>query len=198
MKRLLALALCAYSAPSFAIFDAQATVGKRWYSFAQATGTKGISSQEVAVSAHLSPIPLVPVGIGAIVNVGSPSKGDISTPAANNAALFQAGVDITAWFSLLPILTPFVRLSYLPISTYAYETGSDLTKQAVKGSLTGYHLNAGAKFNFLPLVKLTLEAGTAGETFKMEELKTAGVAGTKDPDRKVDSKSLALGVEVGI
>ncbi len=210
-NRLLALAVCAYSVPSFAFFDAEATVGKRWYQWegkdtADVVGKHGVQSQEVQVSAHLSPIPLIPIGFGALINVGSPDKNDLAYMGnVTDAKVFQAALDFTAWLSLVPILTPYVRVTFPVYSAVAIK--SKITNETVPanpievvttGKLTGYHLDVGAKFNFLPLVKLLVEVGTAGETYKQDEIKKGGLKFPTDSDRPVASKSLSLGVEVGI
>lgn len=199
----LAVFALAFSAgEAFGFFDAQILAGKRWYVLEGDDVETPVQSQEISVAAHLSPIPLVPVSIGALINVGSFRKDDIdkSTGFIKEAALFQGALDIQAWVPLIPILTPYARLSVPLYGVFALEGGEGLTKYVSTSNLTGVQLSLGAKFSFIPLVSILLEAGTGMEKIKLTEEKLAGTK-NDDPDDKAygaNSKSFKLGVEVGI
>ncbi len=187
---------------AFALFDAQVLVGKRWYELEGEGETTPVQSQEVSVAAHVSPIPLVPVSFGALINVGSFRKDDIdeSTGYIKEAALFQGALDIQAWVPLIPILTPYARLSIPVYGTFALEGGEGATKYVSTSSLTGVQVSLGAKFSFIPLVSILLEAGTGMEKIKLTEEKLAGTKNNDLDDKAygANSKSFKLGVEVGI
>ena len=62
--KLLALPLALlYAGSAYAFFDAELLLGKRWYEL-DSDPKSNIASQEIAVAAHLDPIPLVPVSFG--------------------------------------------------------------------------------------------------------------------------------------
>lgn len=209
-QHLIVLALCAASWPAYAVFDIQATVGKRWYQWEglDADGvvaTHGVQSQEVQVSAHLAPIPFIPIGFGALVNVGSPNKDDLAYLGnVTDAKIFQTAVDVTAWLTVMPVLTPFVRVTYPLYSAVAIKYKRDdegniaQLEYAETGKLTGYHLDLGAKIGVLPFVSLMVEGGMASETYKQDDLKSNGVTIDGDKSRSAPSKSFSVGLEVGI
>ena len=201
---LTAVALHAGSAQAF--FDAELMYGKRWYAMEGADDkTHGVQSQEIQVAAHISPIPLVPVSIGALINMGTLKTADFG-PDVSDAKVFQAGVDVMAWIPMVPFVTPFARLTVPLVSTMAlkYKVDTDVpnVQQNVveTDKLSGYHLDVGAKIPVLPLINVLVEVGMASETSKADEVKLDG-AKQSDLDTKAykaGSQSFTVGVEVGI
>ena len=142
-------------------FDVQAMIGKRWYEF-ESDGTKtGVQSQEIDIAAHIAPIPVVPVGFGVGLKLGELRKEDLGSD-VSEAKVFEAGLDITGWVPLIPIITPYARLNIPLIATSATKSKVDLgagkVEYASTSKLSGFHLNAGVMFSPIPLVGVLVES----------------------------------------
>ena len=201
---LLAAMLSASSA--FALIDAEALVGRRWYTLGTDPASK-ISSQEVAVAAHLDPIPLIPISFGARVAMGTLNEGQVKNAfgasSIDQATVAEAGLDVMAWIPLVPIITPYVRLNIPVYGVWAVKgkvntliAGDVALAQQAK--LSGTQVSIGAKYSVLPLVKVLFEANYGKETWKPSEFTVAGQtipSGTES--YTLNSQAVFLGLEVG-
>jgi hypothetical protein len=201
---LLAATLSASSA--FALIDAEALVGRRWYTLGTDPASK-ISSQEVAVAAHLDPIPLIPISFGARVGMGTLNEGQVKSAfgasSIETATVAEAGLDVMAWIPLVPIITPYVRLNIPVYGVWAVKgkvntllvSDVPLVREA---KLSGTQLSIGAKYSVLPLVKVLFEANYGKETWKPSEYTIAGQTITSDTKSyTLNSQAVFLGLEVG-
>lgn len=192
--------MCMAASPALALFDAQVLVGKRWYELKGDGDASGISAQEIGLAAHIDPIPLVPIAFGASIAMLDFNEDDLEGNASGTAAIFEPSLEVMAWLPMVPVITPYARLKLPVMATYAFDGKDDGgVKSTVKGSVSGYHLNAGIKWSPLPIVKVLLEVGMASEKLKYDEVKVDGVKvdGSVD-DADLTSKAFLLGVEIGI
>ena len=199
------LASTLYSSAAMALIDAEALVGRRWYKLGDDNGSK-INSQEVAVAAHLDPIPLVPVAVGARIGMGSLDttqlKGIYSASSIDTGAVLEAGLDIMAWIPLVPIITPYARLNIPVYGTWAVKGNLvDSTLVTIPferdAKISGTQLSVGAKYSVLPLVKVLFEANYGKETWKASSVKVNNVTIDDSKTYTLDSQAVFLGVEVG-
>ncbi len=200
------MAAALQSTAALAFVDAQGLVGRRWYKIGTDPATK-VSSQEIAVAAHLDPIPLIPVAIGARIGAGTLDttqlKGIYSASSIDSGAVLEAGLDLMAWVPLVPIITPYVRLNIPVYGTWLVK-GKLLDTALLsvpfqrEAKISGTQLSVGAKYSVLPLVKVLFEANYGKESWKPTSVKVNNV--TVDSDSKtytLDSQAVFLGVEVG-
>lgn len=194
------------SGTSFGFFDVEAMVGKRWYSF-ENTGSKatGVASQEVGLAVHLDPIPLIPIGFGLGVLAGDLNKDDFGA-GVTEAKMLEVDFEVKAWFSMVPVVTPYVKLK-VPVSSKIAVKGKEDLDTTTPGQeeyaylykMSGYHLNVGIQYPLIPLVKLNLEVGKGMQNREIEEYKVASVkqstAGFKK--EKTNSDNVMFGVQVG-
>ncbi|MBM4252550.1 MAG: hypothetical protein FJ146_11315 [Deltaproteobacteria bacterium] len=195
------------STAALALIDAQGMVGRRWYKLGTDPATK-VSSQEIAVAAHLSPIPLVPVSFGARVAAGTLDttqlKGIYGASSIDAGAVMEAGLDVMAWIPLVPIITPYVRLNIPVYGTWLVKGKLiDTSLLSVPferaAKVSGTQLSVGAKYSVLPLISVLFEANYGKESWKSTSVKVNNV--TIDDDSKtytLDSQAVLLGVEVGL
>lgn len=204
MRALVGLAALG-SVPASALFDAELLYGRRWYEIKPKQGdSSGVQASDIYIGAHLDPIPLVPVAFGASVSLIDLKKEDFRGN-VKEAKVVEPALDVMAWVPMVPFVTPYVKVKLPILATFTstYDTtsttgGTAESKATYK--LSGFHLNAGAKYSPLPLVKILLEAGLGMEKAEADEVKVGGttVSATGDMDLDMNSKYLALGVEVGI
>jgi len=199
-KLLAVSAISLYASSAAAFFDAEVLAGKRWYELSSTPKTN-VASQEVSVAAHIDPIPLVPLAFGAKIDAGTLNKGDLSAlDTIDTAAVFRAGIDIMAWVPLVPMITPYARLT-VPVS------GSWIVKGKAEGAIdvnstakiSGFDLGVGVKYSPLPLVRLLLEYGRGMEKYQQDKVTVGGVSpagGLQSYD--LNSNAFQLGVEIGI
>ena len=208
MLRLVALPLALLHAGSaFALIDVEALAGKRWYKL-DLTPQQDVSATEVALAAHIDPIPLVPVSFGARVSQAALNTKDLKNyygaASVSTASVLEAGLDIMIWVPLVPIFTPYARLN-IPVygvwkvagsATNGSATPRDFTHDA---RVSGAQLSVGFKYSPLPLIGVLLEVNHAAETWKETESKVAGQSLAVDAKNHVlTSNALFLGVEVGL
>lgn len=183
------------SGSSFAFFDVEAMVGKRWYKF-ENTGadTNSVASQEINVAAHLDPIPLIPVGFGLGITSGTLNKDDMGT-GISEAKLLEVDLEVKAWIPMVPVVTPFVKVK-VPLSSKILIKGDSY---AAVYKLTGLHLNAGILIPIIPLIKVTVEAGKGMQSWEVEEEKVASVKQDVSARKKekANSDTVMVGVQVG-
>lgn len=199
----LALSMLTLAQPAHAIFDVEALVGKRWYQLNTAPNQTN-AAQEVAIAAHIDPIPLVPVAFGARVGVGTLNTGDITTATADSGATFTGAVDITAWIPLIPFFTPYGRVSVPVLGTYVVKgktlgTGVNAVDYASTAKISGLEVGIGARMSLLPLTELLFEVNRGMETYKEDQVKVAGIAATADSKSySLSSNAFLVGLRVGL
>lgn len=183
---------------AFALIDAQAYVGRKWYQFeVDGSPKRGVGATVVEFAGHIDPIPLIPLAVGLFASSISPSADDLR---ASSASFMQVGLDVHAWIPLIPILTPYVRVKYpflgdLKVSGQALG-GGNTAETTYK--LTGAQVDVGAKFSFLPLVKILVQAGRSMDTIEISEYKVNGAKQTTTASGKAPANSVLVGVEIGI
>jgi hypothetical protein len=194
------------SVPASALFDAELLYGRRWYEIKPKQGdASGVQGSDVYIGAHLDPIPLVPVAFGASVSLIDLKKEDLGGN-VKEAKVIEPALDVMAWVPMVPVITPYVKIKVPILAKYAYTenttstTGTGTVESAAIYKLSGYHLNVGAKYSPLPLIKILLEGGLGMQKAEADEVKIGGtkVSTTGDMDLDMNSKYLALGVEIGI
>jgi len=191
------------SGTSFALFDGEVLVGKRWYKFeSSGAKTSNVASQEVYAAVHLDPIPLIPIGFGLGAIAGDLKKEDFYEMGVEEAKLLEIDLEVKAWIPMVPVVTPYVKVK-VPLSAKlaikgkeAGPTGADYA-QVYK--LTGMHLNAGILYPVIPLVKIVLEVGKGTQKREIEEYKVASVKQPLTDFKKenTNSDNFLVGVQIG-
>ena len=191
--------VCCFANSAFAIFDADAMIGKSWYSLKGNGQTQGISATKLSVAAHVDPIPLVPVSFGLRLDYEMLKHGDTGLDSVDTATVVRPGIDITAWVPMVPIVTPYVRLEVPLAAKMVVKGKSGGTSVDDEGDITGYDLAIGVKYSVIPLVKVMAEVGRSTEKFKQT---TLTVSDFPTPPNKstfdMNGTSFLVGVEVGI
>ena len=208
MIRVLALPLVLLHAGSaFALIDAEALVGKRWY----VLGTdpnQHVAATEVALAAHIDPIPLVPVSFGLKVSSATLNESDLKSgsniTSISTSTMMEAGLDVMAWIPLVPIVTPYARLN-IPVYGLWKTAGKagipggpsdDFTSD---GRVSGAQLSVGVKYSPLPLIAVLFEVNRAAENWKQQDAKFAGQSQSADSKtHTLNSNAVFLGLEVGL
>lgn len=183
---------------AFALIDAQAYVGRKWYQFeVNGSPTRGVGATVVEFAGHLDPIPLIPLAVGVFVSSISPSADDLR---ASSTSFTQVGLDLHAWIPLIPVLTPYVRLKYPfvgDLKVNGQPLGGGNTAETTY-KLTGAQVDVGAKFSFLPLIKILVQAGRSMDTIEISEYKVNGAKQTTTASGKAPANSVLIGLEIGI
>jgi len=191
------------SGTSFALFDAELLVGKRWYKFETSGGSDlNVASQEIYAAVHLDPIPLIPIGFGLGAIAGDLKKGDFDGWGVEEAKLLELDLEVKAWIPMVPVVTPYLKVK-VPLSAKlaikGKETDAAGADFAQVYKLTGMHINAGILYPVIPLVKLVLEVGKGTQKRELEEYKVASLnqplTGVKKEN--TNSDNFLLGVQIG-
>lgn len=202
----LSAAMFMFSSSSFAFFDVEGMVGKRWYKF-ESTGstTTNVASQEVDLAVHLDPIPLVPVAFGVGLLSGDLNKDDFAS-GVTEAKVIEADIEVKAWLSMVPFVTPYVRIKVPAYARLAVKGKTELDSTlpgeedyAYVYKLSGYHANVGILYPIIPLVRVTLEAGKGMQTTEIDEYKVASTKQSTSGFKKenANSDTFLVGVQVG-
>lgn len=191
------------SGTSFALFDGEVLVGKRWYKF-ENTGDKanGVASQEVYAAVHLDPIPLIPIGFGLGAIAGDLKGEDFGGQGISEAKLLELDLEVKAWIPMVPVVTPYVKVK-VPLSAKlaikGKEAGATGAEYAEVYKITGTHLNAGILYPVIPLVKIVLEVGKSTQKRELEEYKVASIKANLVDVKKenTNSENFLVGVQIG-
>jgi hypothetical protein len=186
------------SGTSFALFDGEVLVGKRWYKW-ETTGsdTAGVASQEVYAAVHIDPIPVIPIGFGLGAISGDLNKDDLD--GVEEAKILELDLEVKAWIPMVPVVTPYVKVK-VPLSAKLAMKGSDAgVDYAAIYKLTGMHLNAGILYPVIPLVKIVLEVGKSTQKREIEEYKVASVKQDLSGFKKenTNSDNFLVGIQIG-
>ena len=208
MLRLVALPLILLHAGSaFALIDVEALAGKRWYKLG-VSPSQQVSATEVALAAHVDPIPLIPVSFGVRASSAALNTNDLKSyygaASVSSALMVEAGLDVMVWVPLIPIITPYARLN-LPVygiwkvagaAANGNPTPSDFTHN---GKVSGVQGSIGFKYSPLPLISVLFEVNRAAETWKESEAKVGGQGVSVDSkSHALNSNAVFLGLEVGL
>ncbi len=189
------------SGTSFALFDGEVLVGKRWYKFETDGGkTNSVVSDEMYAAVHLDPIPVIPIGFGLGAIAGDLKKEDFYGEGVEEAKLVELDLEVKAWIPMVPVVTPFIKVK-VPLSAKLAMKGKDAAgaDYARLYKLTGMHLNVGVLYPVIPLIKIVFEVGKSTQKRELEENKVASIkqslAGVKKEN--TNSDNLLLGVQIG-
>lgn len=201
---LAALVLLLNATPALALFDAQLFYGQRSSKFEANGASSSIKGNEIKAAAHLSPIPLVPIGFGASVSTVTYDKGTDDFTFKDFQGL-EGSLEVTAWLPFVPVVTPYAKLGYMVFGTYGLdgETTDPVTNTTVESKAvykpSGTTVALGLKWSPLPLVGLMLEYDMRQLKMKPDEIKVNGTKiATSGSDLDNKSSTVLLGVEVGI
>ena len=179
MKKILVLAaLFVYAEAAYGLVGVQAFYNYRL----QKKDDDDHSAHLVKLSTHVSPVPLVPVGLGVVYFpwVGYSADKDKSEEAATGMEL---AVELVSWLPMIPIVTPYAKINYTvwgyKKTTYTEVSSLDDFEQKVGGMEIG----VGVGYDVLPLVTLMAEV-------------SQGLRKVEDED--FNATTLSIGFEVGI
>ena len=181
----------AFSTNSFALFDAQVLVGNRSAKFEAEGQSKNVNAIDYEVSAHLSPIPLVPVGLGLSYNYLTYNPGDNALN-LDNVTGSELAAELYVWLPL-PFIKPYVKAGYVFSGSYEM----DILTGSAKYDTSGWYGTIGVRKRLIPFLKLLFEAKFPFMEFKNGEYKDIAIP----PSEAVDYTtpwSIRIGLEVGI
>lgn len=188
-------ALLFYDITAFALVDGQAMIGYRRGSLRGENSSEKWNSSEISLSAHLDPLPLIPVAFGAALLSNTFSdEGDVKDWSGLSIA-----PEILAWIPLGD-LKPYGRLGYTVWSQYRGKFKSQTTPDiAVNMTASGIRVGVGVKYSILPLIAILGEFNYASEAMKV---KSAEI-GQLDVSQSLGNFSavtnaLLVGIEVGL
>lgn len=189
---------------SYAIFDAQAMIGKRSAKIEPNSGTtsSNLSGNDIRVSAHVDPIPLVPVAFGLSYNMVSYPDDDANftfTSFTGN----EINLEVMAWFPFGDF-KPFARVGYTLMGAYIQESdlaqGPLTVKQKTTYKPKGTPIGIGINYSLAPLIGILLEYDLLNTKLEADKLTVGGTDSTitSSNDVKAGGSSIMLGVQVGL
>lgn len=207
-----------FASQAQALFDVEAFVGTASFT-TNSDNAKKISGNQVAVSAHLDPIPLVPVGFG--LHIGVP--GGTATETADGIEIkskiagLSVDLELMAWSPVALLgLTPYVKLGAtvygkaawdMDLTTPTTVAGQDVTikgKNVYDFSATGSSFALGIQYSLIPFVALMLEYRSQSQKWKANKVKSTlgdvdvDISTSDIDDVTTKISSLLLGVSVGL
>lgn len=136
------------------------------------------NAQVVTIAGHLSPLPLIPVGLGVTYAPWVSYRTKDSEESANG---MEIGGELLGWLPMIPFVTPYAKVNYTVWGRQklTYKDGSDATEN----KLSGMSGSVGVSYDVLPLISVIAEAGYAQR---------------KIADDDYSYVTLSIGAEVGI
>lgn len=200
-RELVVAALALQATSALAIFDVQVMAGKRWYQL-KGDFDENVASQEVAIAAHIDPIPAVPVAFGVSAAMGTLNKDDVGD-GVKEATTLEAGLDLMAWVPMVPVVTPYGRLKYPFMGAIALESENEVSpgvteKTAISYEISGPTIGVGVKWSPLPILDLLVEVQRGMQKYDLDEYKVDGVKQSGDVSGDLQSDAVLLGLEIGL
>lgn len=178
-KSLWLLSLAIMSTQASALIDAQAGLGRRNAKWNQDSTSSSVPSDVLKVSAHLDPIPLVPVSFG-LALYSETWKVSESGQGLTSLKSYSVVPEVTAWLPLGD-LKPYARVGYSILSAYTGKavvaTAAGTTTGDIYLAGAGIHAGAGLEWSIpvVPLLSIFGELEYASETVKLAKDKVADV-----------------------
>lgn len=202
-RLVLVFLLSVTSSHASAFIDGGVALGRRNANWNQDSKSSNISSDVLKVSAHLDPIPLVPVSFGLALYSESwkVTEADQSLTSLKSYSLVP---EVTAWIPL-DSLRPYARVGYSILSAYtgnaAVTVGTTRTTGTMALAGIGLHVGAGLEWNVpvIPLLSVFGELEYANERVRLAKDKIGDLdisAGYKPIT--LTSTAILIGAKLGI
>lgn len=191
---LIALLMWGITDESEALISAYGQIGVRSASISNEAGdaASDIDGQIIKVGAHLDPLPLpISAGIGL---TSSTTDSNDTTPSGTG---LDVGLEVKAWIPFVPVVTPYVQLSYIISGAHVYDgTVSGVPiKQAY--TVTGLTYAAGIEYPLIPLLGLNFEVVFGELDYTSEKLTENGTE-SDGTDATLDMMDIMLGAHLSI
>ena len=196
MKKIFLAFIITMSSSSYALVDVGGMIGVRKSTFSYQQTDNHVLGYDLMASAHISPLPLVPFAIGAVVLMQNASYKDETSDKTGSFTGLQYGIDAMAWIPI-PIYSPYARVSY-------FLAGSHKAKVSGVGfsgryDSSGFHIGLGINAGLLPFINLMFEINYGEQTLKPDSIKLAGLDVTSlADDSKVKGYAILGGIEVDL
>ncbi len=178
MKKILVLtALFIYAEAAYSMVGAQLFYGYRW----QKKDDIDNSAHLTKVSAHVDPLPFVPVALGVsfyplVLYRADENRGEES------ASGMEVDVELLGWLPMIPFVTPHARLSYTvwgnKKTTYSEQSFADRNDK-----VSGMGVGIGATYDLLPILSVMAEV-------------SQGLRKVGDTDFNATTLSIGVGVSI--
>lgn len=203
-KWALAILVSAMSNQAFAFVDGQLAIGRRNAKWNQDPSSSALTSDVLKVSAHLDPIPLVPVSFGLALYYEN-WKVSESDQGLSSLKSYSAVPEITAW---LPIgeIKPYARVGYSILSAYtgnaSIATGATTkTTGSIALAGAGTHVGAGVEWEVpvVPMLSVFGEFEYSNESVKLAKDKIGDVdVSGSFKNITLTSTAILIGAKLGI
>ena len=187
---LIAVLLWGITDKSEALISAYGQIGARSASISDGGGD--VDGQVIKVGAHLDPLPLpISAGIGL---TSSTTNSNDTTPSGTG---LDIGLEVKAWIPFVPVVTPYVQLSYIVSGAHVYDgnIGSAPIKQTYK--VTGLTYAAGIQYPLIPLLGLNFEVVFGELDYTSDKLTVNGTE-SDGTDATLDIMDIMLGAHLSI
>lgn len=197
------LSLSVISTHANAFIDGGVAIGKRNANWNQDSKSSSISSDVLKVSAHLDPIPLVPISFGLAIYSESwkVAEADQSLTSLKSYSLVP---EVTAWLPL-DSLKPYARVGYSILSAYTGNAAVTIGSTRNTGTMAlagiGMHIGAGLEWSVpvIPMLSVFGELEYANERVRLAKDKIGDVdisSGYKPIT--LSSTAILIGAKLGI
>ena len=188
MKKLLVLAaLFVYAEAAYGLVSGQVFYGYRL----QKNDAHDESSHLLKIATHVSPVPLVPVGLGVVWSPWVSYSVD-ENKGEESATGMEFAVELMGWLPMVPFVTPYAKFNYTLVGyqkiTHTEDSGWDDKEHDVGGM----ELGVGVGYDVLPFVTIVAEVSQGLRTIEYEDDEA------DDENKKFNATTISLGVEVGI
>ena len=176
---LVLVALFVYAEAAYGLASAQVFYGYR----IQKNDNYDRSAHLVKLSGHLSPLPLIPVGLG-VTFLPWVSYGIDESIGEESATGMELAVELMGWLPMVPFITPYAKINY---TVWGQKTTTRTGWDDLKEKVGGMEIGFGASYDLLPLISVMAEVSQGLRTIEKDDLK-----------EDFNATTLSIGVEVGI
>ncbi len=139
-----------------------------------------VSAHLVTVAGHLSPLPLIPVGLGATY---SPWVAYATAENEESSTGMEVGVELLGWLPMVPFVTPYAKINYTVWGYKKTTFKDDQNLPDKEEKVGGMEIGVGVSYDLLPLISVMAEVSQGLRTIEDEDF---------------NATTLSIGFEVGI
>ena len=178
---LVLVALFVYAEAAYGLVGAQVFYGYR----IQKNDNDDSSAHLVKLSGHLSPLPLIPVGLGVTFLPWVSYSADENIGEESVTGM-ELAVELMGWLPMVPFVTPYAKINYT-VWGHKTTTHTDDSWDDLEEKVGGMEIGFGASYDLLPLISVMAEVSQGLRTIEKE-----------NEDEDFNATTLSIGFEVGI
>lgn len=144
-----------FAGSAYSMVNGEVSFGRRYMEFKASGGHNGFHGWDTTVQVNVNPMPTIPLSLGLNYSYIMLDKKDfsISGTEPSSANINELGLNLTGWLTMVPVVTPYLRVRFPVMSNFAakFDAGE------FKAKNSGIYLNVGGLYKITPMFSAFVE-----------------------------------------